>query len=70
MPKKYKERKFIYIFSENEESRENVKEDFTKFIYKLWWTWFKKGLLSFELLLIIVFIILLGVILFINLFTK
>ena len=27
MPKKYKTRKFTYIFSENEEKREKVKED-------------------------------------------
>jgi hypothetical protein len=36
MPKKYKTRKFTYIFSENEEKSEKVKEDFTKFIYKMW----------------------------------
>jgi len=36
MPKKYKTRKFTYIFSENEEKREKIKEDFSKFIFNLW----------------------------------
>lgn len=70
MPKKYKTRKFTYIFSENEENREKVKEDFSKFIFKLWGWNMKKGLLTFEMLLIIIFIIIIWLVIYINLFIK
>lgn len=70
MPKKYKTRKFTYIFSENEEKREKVKEDFSKFIFKLWGWDMKKGLLTFEMLLFIIFIIIIWFVIYINLFLK
>jgi len=68
MPKKYKTRKFTYIFSENEDKREKVKEEFSKFIFNLWWWDMKKGLLTFEMLLFIVFIIIIWLIVYANLF--
>lgn len=70
MPKKYKTRKFTYIFSENEEKREKIKEDFSKFIFNLWGWDMKKGLLTFEMLLFIIFIIIIWFIVYINLFLK
>lgn len=70
MPKKYKTRKFTYIFSENEDKREKVKEEFSKFIFNLWWWDMKKGLLTFEMLLFIVFIIIIWFVVYANLFLK
>lgn len=68
MQKKYKTRKFTYIFSENEDKREKVKEEFSKFIFNLWWWDMKKGLLTFEMLLFIVFIIIIWFVVYANLF--
>lgn len=70
MPKKYKTRKFTYIFSENEDKREKVKEEFSKFIFNLWWWDMKKGLLTLEMLLFIVFIIIIWFVVYANLFLK
>lgn len=70
MQKKYKTRKFTYIFSENEDKREKVKEEFSKFIFNLWWWDMKKGLLTFEMLLFIVFIIIIWFVVYANLFLK
>lgn len=70
MPKKYRERKFTYIFSENEEKREDVKKDFSKFIFKLWGWSMKKGLFNFELIGVIIFIIIILLVIYINLFLK